>query len=125
MAITTGQNYNCRRGGGGVLKFRGIVKKRESPDCRSPEVGISVIMPKSRGTGYSPIKVREMLVVPFRGLNLWIGTAFGAKNENDCCQSCLGKTYDNTFKTFLGRKCSKVMFSTIKIRRASYKICCC
>ena len=25
--------------------------------------------------GYSPIKVTGVLVVPFRGLNLWIGTA--------------------------------------------------
>ena len=25
--------------------------------------------------GYSPIKVMGVLVVPFRGLNLWIGTA--------------------------------------------------
>ena len=82
------------------MKFRGIVKKRETPDFRSPEVGISVIMSKSRGTGYSPIKVKEMLVVPFRGLNLWIATAYGAKTENDCCQSCLGKIYDNTFKKF-------------------------
>ena len=28
-------------GGGGSLNFRGVVKKRESPDFRSPEVGIS------------------------------------------------------------------------------------
>ena len=28
-----------------------------------------------RGGGYSPIKVTGVLVVPFRGLNLWIGTA--------------------------------------------------
>ena len=27
------------------------------------------------GRGYSPIKVTGVLVVPFRGLNLWIGTA--------------------------------------------------
>ena len=27
----------------------GVVKKRESPDFRSPKVGISVIMSKSRG----------------------------------------------------------------------------
>ena len=27
------------------------------------------------GGGYSPIKVLGVLVVPFRGLNLWIGTA--------------------------------------------------
>ena len=33
-----------RRGGGGVK----VVKKRESPDFRSPDVGISVIMSKSR-----------------------------------------------------------------------------
>ena len=48
--------------------------KRESPDLRSPKVGISVIMSKSRG-GYSTIKVTGLLVVLFRGLNLWIGTA--------------------------------------------------
>ena len=49
------------------------MKKRESSNFRSPEVGISVIMSKSRG--YSPIEVTGVLVVPFRGLNLWIGTA--------------------------------------------------
>ena len=26
------------------------------------------------GGGYSPVKVTGVLVVPFRGLNLWIGT---------------------------------------------------
>ena len=31
-----------------------------------------------RGEGYSPIKVTGVLVVPFRGLILWIGTAWGA-----------------------------------------------
>ena len=33
-------------GGGGLLNFReggGVVKKRESPDFRSPEVGISAM----------------------------------------------------------------------------------
>ena len=75
--------------------------------------------------GYSPIKVTGVLVVPFRGLSLWIGTAEGAKTENDCYQSCLGKIYDNTFKKFLVRKCSQVMFAIIKVRSASYKICCC
>ena len=29
-------------GGGSSLNFRGVVKKRDSPDFRSPEVGISV-----------------------------------------------------------------------------------
>ena len=28
-----------------------------------------------QGEGYSPIKVTGALVVPFMGLNLWIGTA--------------------------------------------------
>ena len=38
-------------GGGGRENFGGgVVKKRESPDFRSPEVGISVIMSKSRGS---------------------------------------------------------------------------
>ena len=32
-----------------------------------------------QGEGYSPIKVTGVLVVPFRGLILWIGTAWGAK----------------------------------------------
>ena len=35
-------------GGGGLLTFRegggGVVKKRESPDFRSPEVGISAML---------------------------------------------------------------------------------
>ena len=39
----------------------------------------------------------------------------GAKS----CQSCLGKIYDNTFKKSLRRKCSKVIFITIKICSAS------
>ena len=32
------------------------------------------------GGGYSPIKATGLLVVPFRGLNLWIGTTEGSKN---------------------------------------------
>ena len=40
-------NFSGGGGGGGVsLKFRGIVKKRQSPDFRSPEVGISVYEPR-------------------------------------------------------------------------------
>ena len=37
-------------GGGGLLIFPGggVVKKRESPDFRSPEVGISVFGDKSK-----------------------------------------------------------------------------
>ena len=35
-------------GGQGDEISGGVVKKRESPDFRSPEVGISVIMLKSR-----------------------------------------------------------------------------
>ena len=40
----------CRGVGGGGRNFGGgkVVQKRESPDFRSPEVGISVIMSKSR-----------------------------------------------------------------------------
>ena len=34
-------------GGGDLLKFRGVVKKRESPDFKSPEVGISALGPLS------------------------------------------------------------------------------
>ena len=81
-----GAGLTCLGGGGEGLKFGGgVVKKRESPDFRSLEVGISVIMSKSRGC--SPIKVTGVLVVPFRGLNLCIGTAQGAKTENECFQS--------------------------------------
>ena len=81
-----GAGLTCLGGGEG-LKFGGggVVKKRESPDFRSLEVGISVIMSKSQGC--SPIKVTGVLVVPFRGLNLCIGTAQGAKTENECFQS--------------------------------------
>ena len=35
-------------GRGDEISGGGVVKKRESPDFRSPEVGISVIMLKSR-----------------------------------------------------------------------------
>ena len=51
LVIPIGGWVNFSGGGGKVvLKFRGggVVKKRESPDFRSPEVGISVIMSKSR-----------------------------------------------------------------------------
>ena len=47
-------------GEGGAFKFRGgvVVQKRASPspDFRSPEVGISAIMSKSRGGGVLPYK---------------------------------------------------------------------
>ena len=59
--------------GGGVEISGGVVKKRESSNFRSPEVGISVIMSKSRGV--LPDRSDGVRVVPFRGLNLWIGTA--------------------------------------------------
>ena len=37
-------NFSVEGGeGGGSLKFRGVVKKRQSPDFWSPEVGISAI----------------------------------------------------------------------------------
>ena len=36
--------------------------------------------------------------------------------------NCLSGIYGNTFKTFLRRKCSKVIFITIKICSASYII---
>ena len=49
------------------------MKKRESSNFRSPEVGISVIMSKSRGV--LPDRSDGVRVVPLRGLNLWIGTA--------------------------------------------------
>ena len=50
------------------------MKKRESPEFRSPEINISVRLCRSPA-GYSPIKVTGVLVVPFRGFHLWIGTA--------------------------------------------------
>ena len=49
LVIPIGSWVNLSGGEGG-LKFRGgVVKKRESPDFRSPEVVIPVIMSKSRG----------------------------------------------------------------------------
>ena len=36
---------------------------------------VGPLPPGGGGGGYSPIKVTEVLVVPFRGLNLWIGIA--------------------------------------------------
>ena len=108
LVIPIGGWVNLQRAGGG-----GVVKKRVSrfQISRSWHLCDYVEVPG----GYSPIKVTGVLVIPFRGLNLGIGTAQGAKTENDCCQSCLGTIYDNTFQKFLGRKCSKVVFSTIKI----------
>ena len=38
----------------------------------------------------------------------------GCKTENDCSQGCVSKIYDNTFKKFLGRKCSKLCFLLLK-----------
>ena len=52
LVIPIGDWANLSGGGGVALKFRGVVKKRDSPDFRSPEVGISVIMSKSRGGGW-------------------------------------------------------------------------
>ena len=50
LVIPIGGWVNLSGGGRGkALKIRGLVKKRESPDFRSPEVGISVIMSKSWG----------------------------------------------------------------------------
>ena len=74
------------------------------------------------GEGYSPIKMTGVFVVPLRGLNLRIGTAQGAKTQNDCCQSCLGKTLWQYFQNVIEKK---VIFITIKICSAGYIICCC
>ena len=44
-------------GGGGLLNFRGgggVVKKRESPDFRSPDVGISVYASNIMNYYYQP-----------------------------------------------------------------------
>ena len=49
LVIPIGGWVNLSGKGRGSLKFRGLVKKRESSNFRSPEVGISVIMSKSRG----------------------------------------------------------------------------
>ena len=67
------------------------------------------------------------------GFNFWIGSRVGAKTETDCCQILLimigfnnnrTKIYDNTFKKCLRRKCSKVIFITIKICSASWLYSC-
>ena len=44
LVIPIGGWVNLSGGRGKALKIRGIVKKIESPNFRSPEVGISVIM---------------------------------------------------------------------------------
>ena len=54
LVIPIGGWVICRGLGGGGVEISGVgevVQKRESPDFRSPEVGISVIMSKSRGGG--------------------------------------------------------------------------
>ena len=52
-----------------------------SDPIRTKESGHCIVMWQFniRGGGYSPIKVTGLLVVPFRGLNLWIGNAYGTK----------------------------------------------
>ena len=51
LVILIGGWVNLSGGGGGRENFGGgVVKKRESPDFRSPVVGISVIMSKFRWT---------------------------------------------------------------------------
>ena len=41
--------------------------------------GSTVHLPGGGGRGGTPLWKRRVLVEPFRGLNLWIGTAYGAK----------------------------------------------
>ena len=81
------------------------------------------------------------LVVPFRGLNLWIGTAFGVlKPTKTAARVVLGtfqgpavksspiriKIYDTTFKNVLEKKVvESYLLIVIKICSASYIICCC
>ena len=53
-----------------------------SDPIRTKESGHCIVMVQFNipgGGGYSPIKVTGLLVVPFRGLNLWIGNAYGTK----------------------------------------------
>ena len=106
LVISTGSWVNLS-GGRGVVVLGGSEEK--SLQIFNLQSLASLWLCRRPG-GYSPIKVTGVLVVPLRGLNLWIGTAHGAKTENDCWQSCLGKIYDNTFKKVFGRKYSKVAF---------------
>ena len=60
------------------------LKSTQSGYCiRRPWPPFKDLSPLSHGLfcsrGYSPVKVRGVLVVPSRGSNFWIGTAFGAK----------------------------------------------
>ena len=55
----------------GGVRIRSVIRSvKDQRNWRSLLAGGAV----GRGGGYSPIKVTGVLVVPLRGLNLWIGT---------------------------------------------------
>ena len=55
----------------GGVRIRNVIRSvKDQRNWRSLLAGGAV----GRGGGYSPIKVTGVLVVPLRGLNLWIGT---------------------------------------------------
>ena len=66
-----------------------------------------------------------VLVVLFRALKLWIGTLRVLNLKCLLKHFIRIKTYDNIFKQSLRRNYMKVIFITIKICRASYRIYCC
>ena len=66
-----------------------------------------------------------VLVVLFRALKLWIGTLRVLNLKCLLKHFIRIKTYDNTFKQSLRRNYMKVIFITIKICHASYRIYCC
>ena len=53
----------------------GVARARKKMKVRLLYAFRSGIFPPPLGEGYSSVKVTEVLVVPFRGLNFWIGTA--------------------------------------------------
>ena len=56
------------------MNFRGVVKKRESPDFRSPEVGISdSVEPKITRLAARKLKVNNTI----HWINLYLGNAIG------------------------------------------------
>ena len=89
------------------------MKKRESPDFRSPEVSISVRLCRSPA-GYSPIKVTGcssyLLGVYICGLvRLRV-----LKPKMTAARVVSVRIMTILSKSSWGKKCSKVMFSTIK-----------
>ena len=88
-------------GGGGLLNFRGggggVVKKRESPDFRSPEVGISAYIGKTvyklfASAVRSPAEEINILVA-----NLLAFAHRSAKNQTLVCVELKNRGNNHSF----------------------------